>query len=350
MQNRKDLILQIINDKQEISISGILLELNTKLDKKVSKVTLNRDIKEIVDDSLIIKKGSGPGVYYKISKSYKVLKSLNIDEYFEAHQENRKAKESLDFDIFGVLKDINIFTGKESEILLGLNLEYQDNIANLPSDIIKKEFERLTIELSWKSSRIEGNTYNLLETEFLLKEKKQARGHTSKEAAMIINHKDVLDYINNNKEDYKEISTEKIENIHFLLTKDLGIIRGIREKKVGITGTNYKPLSKTKEIILALEKLCKLINQKKSILEKTILANVLIAYIQPFNDGNKRTSRLIGNAILIAHGYCPLSFRSVDELEYKKAIIIFYEQNNMGYFKKLFKEQFEFAVKNYFLY
>jgi Fic family protein len=74
----------------------------------------------------------------------------------------------------------------------------------------------------------------------------------------------------------------------------------------------------------------------------------MIAYIQPFKDGNKRTSRLLGNAILMAHDICPLSYRSVDEAEYKKAVILFYEQNNISYFKKLFIEQFEFAVQNYF--
>ena len=75
---------------------------------------------------------------------------------------------------------------------------------------------------------------------------------------------------------------------------------------------------------------------------------VMVAYIQPFNDGNKRTGRLIANAILMAYNTCPLSYRSVSEEEYKKEIILFYEQNNIGYFKKLFMEHFEFAVKNYF--
>ncbi|MBU4057052.1 Fic family protein, partial [Patescibacteria group bacterium] len=81
---------------------------------------------------------------------------------------------------------------------------------------------------------------------------------------------------------------------------------------------------------------------------KAVIAMILIAYIQPFEDGNKRTSRLTGNAILMAHDICPLSYRNMDEVEYKKAVILFYEQNNIGYFKKLFIEQFEFAVKNYF--
>lgn len=70
--------------------------------------------------------------------------------------------------------------------------------------------------------------------------------------------------------------------------------------------------------------------------------------IQAFSDGNKRTARITSNAILIANGYCPISFRTVDSIDYKKAMLIFYEQNNIAAFKKIFIEQFEFAVKTYF--
>ena len=83
-------------------------------------------------------------------------------------------------------------------------------------------------------------------------------------------------------------------------------------------------------------------------IEKALIAVLMIAYIQPFEDGNKRTSRILGNALLLASDYCPLSYRSVDEVEYKKAIIMFYEQNNATYFKKLFLEQYRQAVKKYF--
>jgi Fic family protein len=74
----------------------------------------------------------------------------------------------------------------------------------------------------------------------------------------------------------------------------------------------------------------------------------MISYLQPFEDGNKRTSRILSNAILLANNFCPLSYRSINEADYKKGIIIFYEQNNLRYFKELFVEQFKFAVDNYF--
>ena len=75
---------------------------------------------------------------------------------------------------------------------------------------------------------------------------------------------------------------------------------------------------------------------------------LLIAYIQPFADGNKRTSRLMSNALLIANGVCPLSFRTVAADDYRAALLLFYEQNNISAFKRIFLEQVEFALREYF--
>jgi Fic family protein len=94
--------------------------------------------------------------------------------------------------------------------------------------------------------------------------------------------------------------------------------------------------------------MCILVNSKANIFEKALLVLVLISYIQPFEDGNKRTARIISNAILMNAGFCPISFRTVDSIEYKKAMLVFYEQNNITPFKKIFIDQFEFAVKTYF--
>jgi Fic family protein len=133
-----------------------------------------------------------------------------------------------------------------------------------------------------------------------------------------------------------------------LLVKDLNISRNIRNNRVGISGTNYKPLDNEFQIREALEDMCKLINSKENIFEKALLVLVLISYIQPFSDGNKRTARIISNAILINNNYCPISFRTIESIEYKKAMLVFYEQTNINPFKRVFMNQFEFAVNTYF--
>ena len=124
--------------------------------------------------------------------------------------------------------------------------------------------------------------------------------------------------------------------------------RNLRKRRVGISGTNYKPLDNEFQIKEAMIAMCDLLNTESSVFSKSLLALVLISYIQPFADGNKRTARIVSNAILMNNSYCPLSFRTVDSVFYKKAMLIFYEKNNISAFKKLYMEQFEFAVKTYF--
>lgn len=212
----------------------------------------------------------------------------------------------------------------------------------------RKEMERLGIDLSWKSSQIEGNTYSLLETERLLREKETASGKTKDEAIMLLNHKDALDFILDVPDYLQPLKVNRIEDIHSILTKELGVERNIRHRRVGISGTNYRPLDNEFQIREALEDSVRLINGKSVVFDKALLALVLLNYIQAFTDGNKRTARIVSNGILIANGYCPISFRTVDSIDYKKAMLMFYEQNNIAAFKRIFIDQFLFAVKTYF--
>ena len=232
--------------------------------------------------------------------------------------------------------------------LQNLQNEFHSHVEEMTQNEYNKEMERLGIDLSWKSSQIEGNTYSLLETERLLRESKTANGKTQEEATMLLNHKHALRFILENPDYLQNLTLSHIEDIHTLLTEGLSVDKGIRHRRVGITGTNYHPLDNEFQIREAMHDSCNLINSKNNVFEKALLTLVLLSYIQAFADGNKRTARITCNAILIANGYCPLSFRSVDSIDYKKAILIFYEQNNLYAFKKIFIEQFEFAVREYF--
>jgi len=214
---------------------------------------------------------------------------------------------------------------------------------------VKKELERFVIELSWKSSKIEGNTYSLLDTENLLKNNVEAPNHTKDEKNMILNHKYAFDYILNNLSGFKEFSVKETILLHDILTKNLNVSTGLREMGVGIAGTKYKPIGNKYQIEDAMRALDEKLSTVKSPVLKSFATLVFISYIQPFADGNKRTARLMSNGILLANKYYPLSYRNVDEVEYKKSLIIFYEQQTIYYFKKIFKEQYEFSMNNYFL-
>ena len=213
---------------------------------------------------------------------------------------------------------------------------------------IKKEVERLTIDLSWKSSRLEGNTYSLFDTEILIKERIEAKGHQKEEAIMILNHKNAIDYIFEQKKEFKKSDLFHVKKIHELLTRGLNVRSGVRNIPVRIVGTRYAPLSGKTKIVKMMDSAMSKINSLDEPFLKSLAAALMISYIQPFEDGNKRTARIMANAVLLAHGICPISYRSVDETDYKKAVVLFYEQNSARFFRELFVDQFKFAVNNYF--
>ena len=316
---------------------------------KGSDATLKRMIAAGIKAGDIVAEGKARATRYRLSPQAQLLMPLNLDTYFALEVDKRQVQRSYNFELInGLLTETRLFSDKEQAHLDALQDEFRQHVNELTDNEYRKEMERLGIDLSWKSSQIEGNTYTLLETERLLRESKTAEGKTKEEAVMLLNHKDALSFILDNPDYLQELTVSHIEDIHQLLTKDLSIDKGLRRHRVGITGTNYHPLDNEFQIREAMRDACELINSKSNIFEKALLTLVLLSYIQPFSDGNKRTARITSNAILIANNYCPLSFRSVDSIDYKKAMLIFYEQNSLYAFKQIFMEQFEFAVKEYF--
>jgi len=316
---------------------------------KGSDATLKRVIAAGIKAGDIVAEGKARATRYRLSPQAQLLMPLNLDTYFALEVDERQVHSSYNFELInGLLAETRLFSDKELAHLDALQDEFRQHVNELTDNEYRKEMERLGIDLSWKSSQIEGNTYTLLETERLLRESKTAEGKTKEEAVMLLNHKDALSFILDNPDYLQELTVSHIEDIHQLLTKDLSIDKGLRRHRVGITGTNYHPLDNEFQIREAMRDACKLINSKYNIFEKALLTLLLLSYIQPFLDGNKRTARITSNALLIANDYCPLSFRSIDSIDYKKAMLIFYEQNNLYAFKQIFIEQFEFAVKEYF--
>ena len=311
--------------------------------------TVKRLLSAAVKEGNIETVGRGPSTKYRLTPQAHVTMPLDLATYFDKDIDERVVQESFNFDLIReVLPKVEIFTKEELSVLFAAQKEFEKNTEGMTDLEYHKEMERLGVDLSWKSSQIEGNTYSLLETERLLKDKQTASGKTKEEAIMLLNHKDALDFVLDVPDYLKELSVHRIEDIHSILTKELGVDRNIRHRRVGITGTNYRPLDNEFQIREALEDTCTLVNGKDNVFEKALLTLVLLSYIQAFVDGNKRTARITSNAILIANGYCPISFRTVDSIDYKKAMLIFYEQNNIAAFKKTFIEQFLFAVKTYF--
>ncbi|MFC1801949.1 Fic family protein [Patescibacteria group bacterium] len=346
MNERQNQIIKFAKENESFKNKDLVIFFNDKY----SRETIARDLSFLYKQNLLDKSGAGAFVVYSISKIFDVLKEVDVEKYFATHYERREVQSTFDFDVFKLLEN-KIFTNEEEEKLKDLHNQFLENFSKYDSQtLINKEFERIMIEFSWKSSAIEGNTYSLLSTEALIKENVEAKGKSKKETQMILNHKDAFNEAIQNRDRFIKLNYFDIEYIHTILTKNLGITKNIRNSGVGITGTKYKPLDNSFQLKEVLLKMIELLNKKEDFIEKSFLSLILISYIQAFEDGNKRTARMLSNAILLANNSIPLSYRIVDVEEYKKASLLFYEINNISYFKKIFIEQFEDAVKNYFKY
>jgi len=172
----KDQIIAIIKTTPGLSSS----EIHERSATEKSYSTTKRMLTKLVNKKLIDKIGNKRGAKYQIGNSYGILHSIDLEKYFEKEIDERAIKATFNFDLIQKdLYQVDILTDSELEELNNLQSRYLENISSLSKGEYSKEIERLAIDLSWKSSQIEGNTYTLLETERLLKEKKTASGKLS---------------------------------------------------------------------------------------------------------------------------------------------------------------------------
>lgn len=338
-------IINIFLQKGTIQSSEVHAEIIAS-GEEVSLVTVKRTLSKLAEDGILTAVGSGRSAGYSISAVGRVFAEIDAHAYCSIEPDKRYGLNRYNFDLL-LAWPVDLFTDGELKILSDATAEYKTRTKQLPEAIQKKELERLIIELSWKSSKIEGNTYTLLDTERLILENKEAEGHNQKEAQMILNHKDAFNYIRANVAQFKTITRKNLEELHTILVKDLSVGFGLREKPVGVVGSMYRPLDTRYQISEAVDALGATVSRATTPYAKALIALLGIGYIQPFEDGNKRTSRLMANALLLAHGHAPLSYRSVDENEYREAMLVFYELNSAMPFKKIFIGQYDFAAQNY---
>ena len=338
-------IISIIIEKGSMQSSDIYAEM-LKLGESISLVTVKRALSEMTDAGVLTAIGSGRSRRYDISVLGRIFAEVDPKKYCAIEPDKRYGMAGYNFNLFSMLPP-DIFTEEELRILNDETDKYRRRINDLSSTIQKKELERLIIELSWKSSKIEGNTYTLLDTEKLILENKEASGHDKKEARMILNHKDAFNFIHENRAQFKTLTPKNLEELHTILIKDLSVELGLRKKPVGITGSKYRPLDNIYQITEATEALCSAVSKIETPYAKALIALLGIGYIQPFEDGNKRTGRLMANGLLLAYDCTPLSYRSIGENDYREAMLIFYELNAIGPFQKIFIDQYKFAVSNY---
>lgn len=214
----------------------------------------------------------------------------------------------------------------------------------------KQVLERLLIDLSWNSSRLEGNTYSLLETRRLIKIGKKAKGKQWLEAQMILNHKDAITLLIDFKD---EIGWDRrtILNLHAMLAASLLGNRDaegrLRYIGVGISGSVYEPLDVPQLVEECFEQILTKASAISDPFEQAFFILAQLPYLQPFEDVNKRVSRLAVNIPLIKSGLAPLSFDHVARKTYTEALLAVYELNRVEMLRDLFMWAYERSASSY---
>lgn len=210
--------------------------------------------------------------------------------------------------------------------------------------------QRLLIDLSWNSSRLEGNTYSLLETEQLFQAGRAGDAQLSNEAVMILNHKAAIEFL---LESTTEAGFDRrtILNLHALLTADLlrdpSAEGALRTDPVGIGKSSYLPPAIPALIETLFDSILAKAREIHDPFEQAFFAMVHLPYLQPFIDGNKRVSRLAANLPLFQCNLAPLSFVDVSEADYTDGMLAIYELNDIRILQEVFIQAYERSAQRY---
>ncbi|HEY8954298.1 Fic family protein [Chitinophaga sp.] len=214
----------------------------------------------------------------------------------------------------------------------------------------KEILQRLLIDLSWNSSRLEGNTYSLLDTQQLISQGKIADNKSAMEAQMILNHKDAIEFIVQSAEEIG-FNRYTITNLHALLSNNLltdpGASGRLRTFGVGIGNSVYTPLGIPQQIEEMFDIMLEKAREITDPFEQAFFIMVQLPYLQPFDDVNKRVSRLAANIPLNRLNLAPLAFVDVPEDMYVKGLLGVYELNRVELFKDVFIWAYERSALRY---
>lgn len=196
----------------------------------------------------------------------------------------------------------------------------------------RKIYNRLLIDLSYNSSRLEGNTYSLLDTEKLVLEGIAADGKLDIEKVMILNHREAIRYLVDGIHAL-EATSDNIRTLHYLLAEGLvapGQAGNLRDDGVRISSSTYIPWEGRARLEHQLHRVADTAAQIHDPFEQSLFLLAHVAYLQGFIDVNKRTSRMAANIPLVRYNLVPLSFGYISTEDYTSAIIAVYELNEIG--------------------
>ena len=368
IQSEKHQILAALAKKGNYLSPNEILE---SIDLDLKSHVLRDRLKDLVKEGKVKKEGVARGTKYKITKTHAAVGHTTLPKV------RVEGRGEVTFPLPEPAKKVQQYvkaplTSRET---VGYNRafldEYEPNITHYLTTGEKEELEklgqaeikaqpagtfarkilnRLLIDLSFNSSRLEGNTYSLLDTERLIQDGAPAAGKDPQDTQMILNHKGSIEFL---VEPTDDIGFNRITltNLHALLSENLlgnpaaeGRLRTI---PVDIGQSKCVPTAIPQLIEECFDHILRKAEQIQNPFEQALFVSVQLPYLQPFEDVNKRVSRLAANIPLFRHNLCPLSFTDVPKRIYIEGLLGVYELNNISLFKEVFKWAYRRSASRY---
>ena len=341
--------------------------------KEIPQRTLQRWLKSLVEDGRLTQEGKAPAARYRLPKAPEERKettarqaqpeqekpeeevvplsaeSEKIREYLRQPFATRKAvgynRQFLD----GYRPNTNFYLSPKERAHLAEAGKTKAAV-EAAGTYAKQILNRLLIDLSWNSSRLEGNTYSLLDTRRLIEFGEEAQGGNRLEAQMILNHKDAIAFLVSAADEIG-FNRYTILNLHGILAQNLlpdeAAAGRLRRIAVGIEKSAFHPLEVPQLIEECFNQVLATAQAIHDPFEQSFFAMVHLPYLQPFDDVNKRVSRLAANIPFIKANLSPLSFTGVPRSTYTDAILGIYELNKVDLLKDVFIWAYERSAERY---
>jgi len=325
-----------------------LPQLMELLNHRYADRTVRRWLTSLIEEGLVEKKGKKRGTQYRAIVSTISEKSLEIIQYIQLPIYKRKpvTYNQKWFDSYRP-NSTNYLSDSIKNELYQTGLRTPDE--QPAGTYARRIYNRLLIDLSYNSSRLEGNTYSLLDTERLIFEGKSAKGKLDEEKIMILNHKEAIRHLVDSAHRLS-IDTNEVCTLHFLLADGLVPTQyagKIRDHGVRIGGSSYIPLENPILIQKQLTRICNIAAMIENPYEQSFFLLVHLAYLQAFTDVNKRTSRLCANIPFILNNLVPISFNNIGKDDYINALIVIYELNEIQPLLELYAESYLHSCQLY---
>lgn len=364
----ENLVIKLFENKSQLSLSEVADAAGLSKSDEADRKAIRRVLNKLIEKRVLSTRGEARArvyIYQKAMSMEEKKPTTKIQGAFDNITISSDSKNLLDYlsqpiqtrNSVGYNHDFLKSYKPSHTAYLNPNQRAQlhaigkvENIVRPAGTYARNILNRLLIDLSWNSSRLEGNTYSLLETKRLIELGETAIGKDATETQMILNHKNAIEYIIESV-DEPQISSLQVCSIHALLSENLlgdpSACGRLRQIGVGISGSTYLPLDNPHLLREFFDRFIEKLNLINDPFEQSFYSIVHLSYLQAFEDVNKRTGRLVANIPLIKNNLKPLSFTDVNQRDYSTALLGVYEKNDISLLSDLYIWAYQKSSERY---